>query len=291
MRTISILLLTRKRPEGLKRVLESLRATTTHPEALEVIVSIDEDDEDTAKVLAGGKSPFRVVGAKAPRADAVTQTYNVQYAQSSGDIIAICPDDVVFAIPGWDDITRDTFRRDLIGPTSLGVAYPADEQVGFGFATAPHLSRQMIRYHERELGFYMPPWFPFWFADTWWDEIGRMMACHVMMPWGVSTPDGKGLTRGMRDLPFWADVFDATRILRMRVVRKLIDAAYWDRPGLRSTLQAQLEERALFLRYQTTQYREPEKVAALHAQGEETEPTERYLRAKARAERLLNEIT
>jgi len=287
--SISILLLTRNRPEGLKRVLDSLAHTTAQPDLLEVIVSVDEDDPETERALTG-EMPFRVIGVKAPRPDAVTAIYNGQYAKSRGNIVSICPDDIVFETAGWDNLTRQTFETDLIGPAGLGIAFPYDEQVGFNFATAPHMTRQTIEYHRQITGFYMPPWFPFWFADTWWDEIGLLMSCHVQMDWRQMTPDGKGLTRGLRDLPFWADVFDATRAMRLTVVRKLIDAAYWDRPGLRSTLQHTLEDRAMLCLGLTQRYRNPEIVATLMQQGEETEPSERYLRAKATARALMDKI-
>jgi glycosyltransferase involved in cell wall biosynthesis len=290
MRSISVLLLTRKRPEGLKRVLESLAQTASRPDLLEVIVSVDEDDPATAQALDGLSYPFRIIAAKAPRADAVTQTYNTQYAHSSGDIISICPDDVVFDAKGWDDITRDHFRSHLVGPSSIGVAFPYDEQVGFNFATAPHMTRQTIEYHRQLAGFYMPPWFPFWFADTWWDEIGLLMSVHSQMPWGVSTPEGKGLTRGLRDLPFWADVYDATRGLRLTVVRKLIDAAFWDRPGLRDTLLHTLDDRALLTLGLAARYRDPEIVATLMGQSEDAPEDDRYRRAKATAQALLDKI-
>jgi glycosyltransferase involved in cell wall biosynthesis len=165
VRTISVLLLTRKRPEGLKRVLASLAETAARPDLLEVVVSVDDDDSETEAALTGA-SPFRVIGVKAPRPDAVTAVYNGQYAKSSGDIISICPDDVEFTFRGWDDITRDTFSRDMVGPAGIGIAFPYDEQVGFNFATAPHMTRQTIEYARKIQGFYMPPWFPFWFADT-----------------------------------------------------------------------------------------------------------------------------
>jgi glycosyltransferase involved in cell wall biosynthesis len=290
VKSISILLLTRKRPEGLRRVLDSLQETTERPAYLEVVVSADADDDETRHLLDNLPAyDFITKGAVRPRPDAVTEVYNGQYAISTGDIISVCPDDVVFNTKGWDDITRHSFR-DLIGPAQLGIAFPWDEQVGFNFATAPHMTRQCIEYHRQLLGFYMPPWFPFWFADTWWDEIGLLMGCHLQMPWGVNTPDGKGLTRGLRDLPFWADVFDATRGMRLRAVRKLIDAAYWDREGLRQTLQHTLDDRAMLCLGLTQRYRDPEIIATLQGQAEETEASPRYLRAKATAEALLQEI-
>jgi len=70
-----------------------------------------------------------------------------------------------------------------------------------------------------------PEWlaeaFPFWFTDTWLDEIALMLGrkAPVRVEW---KPQGqRGKTTRMRDLAFWAWVFEAARPERIEDARKL----------------------------------------------------------------------
>ena len=49
--TVSVLLPTRGRPEWLKESVMSLWSQAAHPNALELILKVDEDDEPTRKMV------------------------------------------------------------------------------------------------------------------------------------------------------------------------------------------------------------------------------------------------
>src|SRR5690606_5015610 len=91
-------------------------------------------------------------------------------------------------------------------------------------------------------GFVHAPFFPFWFTDTWNDEIGDMAGMKAELPIKVSPPEGRGKTHGLRDIAFWAGLFNSFRPHRAEVAHCLIDAAYPD-GILKAAAKCKLQER------------------------------------------------
>ncbi len=133
---ISVLIPTRKRPQLLERMLESLVPTAEHPEALEVVVCIDDDDDETLALDLDRWSVKRIVG---PR-QSMGKLNAICYARSTGDIVILGNDDIVVRTQGWDERIREAARR---FPDSVYLLYPNDLMKGNRLSTFPVVSRTM----------------------------------------------------------------------------------------------------------------------------------------------------
>jgi hypothetical protein len=73
-------------------------------------------------------------------------------------------------------------------------------------------------------GFFCPPYFPAWFHETWALEIADGAGCHVKADVAVELlQETIGKSRGIRDVEFWATLFDAMRSKRREIILKLIE--------------------------------------------------------------------
>jgi len=209
---ITCLVPTRGRPETLRVCTDSLLGRAAHPELLAIYVYRDADDPSEAPEL---DPRCRVYTG--PRNPCLGTAYNALFREARRDGIYLAlADDFVMTSDAWDDATSKTayVHADgiLLGYLTDRDPYHVVEQVCY-----PVLTRRWIE----TLGYVFAEAFPFWFTDTWLDEIafmlGRKAAVHV--EW---KPQGKrGKTTRMRDLAFWAWVFEAARAERIQDARKL----------------------------------------------------------------------
>lgn len=131
---ISILLPTRKRPDMLLRMLSSLFDTAKHPEMLEVVVYIDDDDTSTLELGFSSWNVKRIVG---PR-QSMGKLNAACYAQSTGEVIILCNDDIIVRTKGWDMLIH---RQIVRFPDEVYLLYPNDLYKGRRLAVFPILSR------------------------------------------------------------------------------------------------------------------------------------------------------
>ena len=190
-------------------------------------------------------------------------------------------DDCVMETPGWDDHYRDAASN---MPLGFGTAWPLDVLHGPDVCTAPVITRRMME----RMGFFVPPWFPFWFHDTWLEEMGAFVACRLPLTVRLGAPDGRGVTQNMRELTFWAALFEATRGLRMRLALQLIDEMYAGQRALQLSLRFGMQAVAMFYARRNAKLLNPERAAEIERQmGARTGPTPRYVAARHEAEALL----
>ncbi|MBI2949769.1 MAG: glycosyltransferase [Verrucomicrobia bacterium] len=209
---ITCLVPTRARPEMLKVCTESLLHRAAHPELLAIYVYRDSDDpgeppklDPRCRVFTGPRNPF--LGA----------AYNALFREARRDGIYLAlADDFVMTSDTWDDVVRRTMG---VHPDGILLGYLTDSDPYHVAAQVcyPVLTRRWIE----TLGYVFAEAFPFWFTDTWLDEIALMLGrkAPVHVEW---RPQGqRGKTTRMRDLAFWAWVFEAARPERIEDARKL----------------------------------------------------------------------
>ena len=111
------------------------------------------------------------------------------------------------------------------------------------------------------------PWFPFWFTDTWLNEIGDMAGMKAPLGISVAQPDGRGLTHGLGDIGKWARLFDFQRKTRKAVAFNLIVDTY---PAgvLRYTALATINERETICEAKVAHLRTPEFIARWEKRAE-----------------------
>jgi hypothetical protein len=104
---ISLILPTRKRVPQLMRALTSMVATARRPEALEIVLYVDEDDADSRDVEFPGLRLVKLIERRGTMG-AITRAC---YEACRGRYIMLANDDIVFRTPDWDAEVLATFER------------------------------------------------------------------------------------------------------------------------------------------------------------------------------------
>lgn len=159
---ISVIFPTRKRPNSVRRVKDSIQNTASGQ--VEIVVYADADD-DSPKVDG-------VSYITGPRI-VLTECYNVCYERTAGDTIMFCSDDVLFRTPGWDDLVNAAFPEDRVAFVHGDDGYNGDR-----FGTHGFLSRKWID----TLGYVLPPYFSADYADNWINEVANEVHRRVYVP-------------------------------------------------------------------------------------------------------------
>lgn len=271
----------------LHRSLDSIGATVARRDGIVVVVGVDDDDARTLELSHAYKPNFPVIWSRTPRENTLMRVFNrLGEADHGCDILAAFADDFTMVTKDWDNIYRYAVT---LMPKGFGTAWAVDHMHhGPNVCTAPVITRGMME----RMGFFMPPWFPFWFSDLWLEEMGAFVGCRLPLAANVELPDGRGQTTGMRDVAFWGDFFQKTRKVRTELASRLIDEMYAGNPGLQISLKFNLQALGLFYFQRNERLFNP--AAAAHTeetQGAEINPpSERYLAAKADAEAFLGSL-
>jgi glycosyltransferase involved in cell wall biosynthesis len=112
---ISLLIPTRKRPNNLLRLVESIENTASNKKKIEVLFYVDEDDDTFPKDLLGIN--FKII--RGPRIW-LSLAVNTLYVHSKGEILMPGGDDMIFQTFGWDREVRDSFNR---SPDKINIVY------------------------------------------------------------------------------------------------------------------------------------------------------------------------
>lgn len=280
---ISVLLPTRGRPDKLKRSVQSLLDTCSSTEAIEIIVGIDEDDEPTKSL----SFDYPVRASVEPREDTLGQKIDRLFKLAKGDIFIFWTDDMWMETQGWDSIARSAEK---LFPDGIMFGY-MDEPMHVGFASNPIVNRKFT-----ELAGYMPTVFPFWWIDTWLDEIAEMIGRKVMIPIRPRSQDeenqGRGKTRGLRDLVFWQTLFDSLRPVRVELAEHILKTYDQANPWLAVQCRQKRPHLIQYFMARGERLRNPETAQVYElAMSFDAPADERYLRAKRVAEEILAQLT
>lgn len=167
---ISILLPSRKRPNFLKRMVDSAREMSLTPP--EIVVYIDDDDKDTLP-MAEELGLVTVIG---PRIT-MTDYWNKCYEKATNDIVMQAGDDIMFRTKGWDKMVEDEFEK---WPDKLVLIHGDDLDPNFRnkFGTHSLLHRRWIE----TLGYFVPPYFSSDNGDRWLMAVANFLNRRVYLP-------------------------------------------------------------------------------------------------------------
>jgi len=278
LRRVCVIFPTRANRAGAERTIASAIATASKPEHLRIIVGIDDDDLlSMAPEYLRQKFHPHVYDLIAPRYPTLGALFDALFAKADGDIILQCTDDVTFETPGWDDILRAQVKDGAIYTASI-------EGVNPDMVAAPIMSRAMADKIRAAQGFVNPPYFPYWFSDVWFadvcDLMGRPTAARTL-PIMLAMPEGHS-PGAVRELGFWASVYEALAPRRARTAAALMGVAH------NEAAVETLTKQAFMLNGRINPMRTPEVQA--HWEGKaDGAPNARYAEARATAEALLAE--
>jgi glycosyltransferase involved in cell wall biosynthesis len=173
---ISLLLPSRKRPEILKRMIDS--ALLNSRNVVEIVIRFDDDDWETAEeALNMGSDNTKILVR--PRLRKMTIYWNECFEACSGDIVCQANDDIVFKTPGWDKIIEDAFAE---VPDKIMLAHGSDVfGHGSNFGPHPFVSRRWVE----ALGYFIPPYFSSDFGDAWVNELANMLGRRRFLPFNI----------------------------------------------------------------------------------------------------------
>lgn len=217
--SICLSLPTRGRPESLQRAIKGwARNCVVHNTLLHI--SYDEDDL-TLQELAYPEGVCQIKKSFAPREDSLGAKYNRAlsfiHPPKIYDIYTTGYDDA-FLEKGWDlEIAVAATKL----PNSIGIITAGQPCTADTVPACYALTRETIAV----LGWLAPPFFSTWWHDTWMKELMDLTSLHVHADVAMNHMAGRGKTQGLRDLAFWAELFDAYRGMRQRQAVDLMIAA------------------------------------------------------------------
>jgi hypothetical protein len=282
-KTVALVIATRGNSQTLlTTITRNLRGAVL--DSTKVIVGLDEDDpglEDALAIVATFPHHANVKTAIGPRPDSIGAVYNRCVAQEPADIYLAGADDGIICTPGWDERILSVTERmpDFIGVVGCG-KMPVESVLPATCAvTRPLIDR---------MGYFLQPYTPFWWMDTWLFEIavmiGRMYPLELDFDFGDWTK-----TRGMRDLTYWAQFFDDMRGERRALAETIINDPEFktDDPIKKQLLQRMDMLCAKFL-HSNSCLRDPEHADRIMKKFAHDAPeSERYLRIKERSADLV----
>lgn len=135
MKDFSLILPTRKRVKEVYRLFDSIKATASNLESIEVILYIDKDDTESQEISYNG---FSIVKLVRPRGETMGRITRICYVVSCGQYIMLLNDDVVFRTSSWDSAVLATFSQ---FKDKIALVYGNDLFQGEKMASFPILSR------------------------------------------------------------------------------------------------------------------------------------------------------
>lgn len=210
---ISLLCPTRKRPEKLKRMIQSVRATASND--VEILCYITEED------LSYEHQTFDAKVVCGPRL-IMSDLWNALIPHVKGDILMQCADDVIFRTPQWDRYVEEAFAA--VEDRILLVHGHDCSPNGENFATLPFVHRRWCDV----IGYFTGPGFSNNWSDTWPFDVAKMIGrtkylpvvfehCHFL--WGKAEKDEVYQESEERDLQD-----NNTALYAARLAERQVDA-------------------------------------------------------------------
>jgi len=158
---ISILLPSRRRSVQLERMVNSLRDTcSVFPE---IVVYIDEDDT-TSIEKAQTLDIKTIIGPRLM----FTDYWNKCYEKSTGDILMMAADDLIFRTKDWDKSVEEAFSQ---YKDRVVLVYGDDKDIKMQVPSHPFIHRRWAE----TVGYFSPPYFTCGSCDYWLYEIAKFL--------------------------------------------------------------------------------------------------------------------
>ena len=237
---ICLLLATRARPEMLAEVFASLKTSTAKKELVTLWLYVDADDAVTRAAIDSGKlgdAGVRVhwhFGGQTPGLGEAQRLLWLATPRTAEIYMVTC-DDALFSTHGWDEVLRQAGAK---YPDGIFLASPHDPMTA-DTCTYPTFGWRWLKALQTIFGGH----FPYWYEDRWVHQIGEMAGRYEWLTIVMDPIGGKGKTRRMRDVPFWARFFQLSLDERKASAKKLIDAMNLDSENKKNALH-KMEKRA-----------------------------------------------
>ncbi len=273
---VTVAIVTRGRPAALVGVVMALWRLRSGAHQVEFALGVDADDPwasaQIENVLDHEKVPLRMrIGHREwTRGHIVNRLVNTC---RDADLITI-PADWQFCItPAWDDMLA---QASAMHPERvLWWSHPDNLA-----CITPVIPSKWLAATDWKLS---PEIFPFWWDDTWIEEVDQMIAGGLSLKVPASLAGIHGKTTRGRDFGFWAGVFSKTRRLRVEQAKQIAKALRLPEPSL-DMLAGLGASYAIRDSHQLANAGYFQRIY-----GDESLPDETYLRVKSAARRLIEQ--
>ena len=194
--SLVINLATRGRPALL---LETVRRTLANmaSDRTTLLISVDADDALTLAALKSLPDDKRIVPLIAEREDSLGGKYNRCLAHPAGVYLAMV-DYAPQITPGFDE---KILAAASLFPDGIGVVYNHLANPSFPGINA------ITKGLADKLGWFYPPYFPYWFVDHWLDDVAKLIDRIAFADVQIDGTKRPG-TQGRHEPGFWGTVFD-----------------------------------------------------------------------------------
>lgn len=271
--TLSILLTARSRPELLRYTVDTTVPNIRDPSTRLIIAA---DDDDTAETIAAARD----LEAKYPCVEASVLPRECGLGEKVNRVLTIAPADVYLHMTDYQPNVTPGFDTKIMDaasafPDNIGVVY--NHMANLSFSAIQAVTSGLVE----KMGYFYPPYFPYWFVDHWLDDIarliGRIAVADVVTDW--SRRPG---THDRRDVAWWATFFDAGVVHRRKMAHAIINSDDFLEPEWRKHLLLRhhplIEERSKMIN---------DSARSTHWHMPPENPDDRYRRAKSKAQSVL----
>lgn len=187
-------------------------------------IGLDDDDENSILAAQNLAEEAPVAIHQAPRPVARGEIENrVLQASKDADIVTMLTDRTFCITPGWDDALAAGVMEQ---PTRLTWwSCPEDKVCVMPIIPKPWLQACDYRWS--------PEIFPFWFDDTWNQQIDLMLYGMPSIKHAATYSGIRAFTNRARDFGFWINVFRNTLPQRVEIAKQMaprLGVQYQDRP-------------------------------------------------------------
>lgn len=241
------------------------------------VIGVDEDDTETVGMgqllikpsLRGGPICMRVF----ERQSSLGAMVNQMALDVPADVYCSLCDDVLVLTEGWDDKIAEAVEA-----RPDGVFWWRTEQIRA--ATYAIITEKW----RAAAGRVFTDYFPFWWDDVWLLHVWLLAAETAWLYVDAELEDRPFNTHRMRDLRFWSDFYVSRHDERMAEAERMRQALGWGPRTLSpASLQTWVEKTC---RLSPEFLADADNIEARQGEGAKP-PTPEYLRAKARAESLM----
>jgi hypothetical protein len=272
--SLSILLTARSRPELLKWTVETTVPNIQEPDT-RLVIALDHDDTRETISTAWDLGKYSGVDVSVlGREDSLGAKVNRILTIAPADVYLHMVDYRPHLTPGFD--TKILEAASLF-PDGIGVVY--NHMANLSFPEINAVTAGLVKH----MGYFYPPYFPYWFVDHWLDDIARLIGRIAVADVKTDGSRRPG-TMDRRDVAWWATFYDAAVIHRRKMAHAIINSDEFQEPEWRKKLLLShhplIEERSKMINdsARTTRWQmHPEPV------------DDRYRRAKAAAQAALRE--
>jgi hypothetical protein len=273
--SLSILLTARSRPELLRWTVAT---TVRNIQEMDTRLIVAADEDDTPETIATAwelaeKYHFVEVSVR-PREETLGAKVNRVLTIAPADVYLHMVDYRPHLTPGFD--TKILEAASLF-PDGIGVVY--SHMANLSFPEINAVTAGLVKH----MGYFYPPYFPYWFVDHWLDDIARLIGRIAVADVQTDGSRRPG-TMDRRDVAWWATFYDAAVIHRRKMAHAIINSDEFQESEWRKKLLLShhplIEERSKMINdsARTTRWQFP------------PEPVDdRYRRAKSAAQAALRE--